>query len=612
MDSSHIKNSAGQGRRVWLWLIIPLFLYFLFGLNHLAKFETTDEHYWVYEPDSGRIHEYWQAVATHDWLGTKINDKPGITVCLLSGAGMLFDTNPPDRATRWNQDYKIYQPEITLNKNFRYRLPILIFNGLSSILFFFLIKKITDDDWTALFSASLILLSPTLVGISQIVNPDSILWTFMLATILSFVCFMKNLKVNFAVLSSIFLGFSLLTKYSSFLLIPFMFLSIIFFLIFKYQSDAKETFALTIKRSFTFFPIIVIGAFVIFSFFMPAVLAKPDIFKDIFSELKGIAPIVYFLIGLETLILIDIYLNKSRILSSIIGKFSNVKKWIVIFFYSVLLILFLLTLANWISGNWFKVSDIPFDAHLSKSFSKLELWEKIFLENRVLIFTLTPIVLLFSLFTWSKAILHPRKESFYKYYLSSFILIYFAAVISQNLLIDTRYGIILYPILICLSAIGITEFVSLFKKVAKMKILMLIVIIIIGVYSLLSISPFYFDYNNALLKKSETISDAWGYGQYEAAQYLNGQENSENLIVWTDHEGFCPFFRGRCLRGNELENIRDEEITNFDYVVKSRRGSILMSEKWDKINSFIDLNPVWRLNIGDRNANYVMILKHMK
>ena len=57
MDSSSQEKTKKQWSFAWL-ILIPLCVYFYFGLSHLAQFETADEHYWIYDPVEGRIHDY--------------------------------------------------------------------------------------------------------------------------------------------------------------------------------------------------------------------------------------------------------------------------------------------------------------------------------------------------------------------------------------------------------------------------------------------------------------------------------------------------------------------------------------------------------------------------
>ena len=56
---------------------------------------------------------------------------------------------------------------------------------------FRIIKKITGNEWIALFSATGILLSPILLGMSQIVNPDSLFWIFASSSFFSFSAYLS-------------------------------------------------------------------------------------------------------------------------------------------------------------------------------------------------------------------------------------------------------------------------------------------------------------------------------------------------------------------------------------------------------------------------------------
>ena len=85
-----MKKITKENLFIYLILAISIITFFLFGLFHLGKFETTDEHLWKY----GRIKQYWTAIAERDWEKTYINDKPGVTVALVSGIGLLLEPDP--------------------------------------------------------------------------------------------------------------------------------------------------------------------------------------------------------------------------------------------------------------------------------------------------------------------------------------------------------------------------------------------------------------------------------------------------------------------------------------------------------------------------------------
>ena len=121
---------------VFLFLLISAISFFSFGLYHLSKFETTDEHLWKYD----RIPQYWSSLKNQNWEGTYINDKPGITVALISGIGLLSEPDPNENqmlpsGNKLLEKYDYQQSELT---NFHFRLPILIFSTISLLAFFYL------------------------------------------------------------------------------------------------------------------------------------------------------------------------------------------------------------------------------------------------------------------------------------------------------------------------------------------------------------------------------------------------------------------------------------------------------------------------------------------
>jgi hypothetical protein len=224
-------------------------------------------------------------------------------------------------------------------------------------------------------------------------------------------------------------------------------------------------------------------------------------------------------------------------------------------------------------------------------------------------------VLFSLLFLLAKSILKKTDFEEIIFSLFSFFCLFYLAVISQNLLVEIRYSIILYPLVMILAAIGIFEMTKKRVLLGKLKNLFLsLLILILCIASLWMTKPFYFNYNNMLLPNSRVVADAWGYGGYEAAQYLNSLPGSKQLVVWSDYNGFCQFFVGTCVKGDrDLKNRnRKKEEKPIDYLVKTRRGSILYKEiweKWESSGSFQKENPVWFLYINNRPDNYVKIYK---
>jgi 4-amino-4-deoxy-L-arabinose transferase-like glycosyltransferase len=94
----------------------------------------------------------------------------------------------------------------------------------------------------ALLGVIFIGLSPILVGISTILNPDSLLWIFTSLSVLSYFTYLKEKKSSFLVFSGIFLGLSLLTKYVANILFIFFFGMIFLEYIFEKENYKNTTF----------------------------------------------------------------------------------------------------------------------------------------------------------------------------------------------------------------------------------------------------------------------------------------------------------------------------------------------------------------------------------
>ena len=146
------------------------------------------------------------------------------------------------------------------------------------------------------------------------------------------------------------------------------------------------------------------------------------------------------------------------------------------------------------------------------------------------------------------------------------------------------------------------------------------IILIIGIIQLWQIKPFYFSYTNLLLPQKYTIHDSWGHGAYEAAQYLNSLPQAEKLIIWSNSDTVCRFFKGQCLRSRKI----DLNLVEPDYFVISKRGALkeknhfefTPNSQFTKDSQYyfknLDKNYVWQLLIDNRPGNFIKIVKFEK
>jgi len=299
-------------------LVIPLAIFFIFGLYNISNYITADEHFWLFNVDDDRVNQYWNAILEGNWKNTRINDKPGITLAYTSGVALLFQKSLENQVVFNDDIVKVYDPEVTKRINFLFRLPILIISGLSALMFFWLIKKITDNDWIALFASTLILLSPVLLGMSQIVNPDSLFWIFSSLSILTFFSLLKNRKKKFVVLTGIFFGLAMASKYVSLILVPFYFFMILAYYLVNWErlSDEKG-FGKLISINIGYYWAILVGGIVLFSLLMPAVFVKPDFLYSGTIGFSGMKAALIFLIPLNLILLADNLFFNSRVTKAV-------------------------------------------------------------------------------------------------------------------------------------------------------------------------------------------------------------------------------------------------------------------------------------------------------
>ncbi|HHE46030.1 MAG TPA: phospholipid carrier-dependent glycosyltransferase, partial [Candidatus Moranbacteria bacterium] len=501
-----------------LILIAIISLNLFFGLPRVKNFTGVDETLWSY----GRIPKFWHSVSQHKWAKTDINDKPGITLAFLSGAGLPFIPNPKNYSKIKYETKTPAQLTAIENIYLALRLPIYIFSLFSLIFFYFLLKRLLDYK-TALVATSFIGLSPILLGISLILNPDSLLWIFMPLSLISFLIYQKENNRKFLVLSGFILGLALLTKYVANLLFPFFLLLIFFKYIFE-EPLLKDSFNY-FKKSFEDYLILIISALAAISIFYPRIWVKSNtlLYTTIFSQ--PFIKIWPFFLGFLVLLAIDIFLFKSfftRRISNFLRRYRIILiKTIIFITLALIIFIFINTYAGMKFSNFENIFFDPKGAAVFPAF---------FSSFFPLIFGLSPLILGFfilaiiSTFKSATKIMASSSNWKYVFHLLSFILIYYLANSLARVGSTIRYQIVIYPIAFIISAIGLTECLN--SKIVKRYFpaisfygLFVFLFICLG-YSLFSIRPFYFSYASSLLPKQYILNPRYmGVGGWEVSQY---------------------------------------------------------------------------------------------
>jgi len=686
-QSSPLSDGSGRGIRGFFvsqrpFYLIALGIYFFLGLSTLPNFITADEHFWLPNQGADRIREYWRAVAERDWEDTRINDKPGVTLAYISGIALPFSGDLVDRQVRETDGgaFFDYDPEAVRKVNFLFRFPILTFIGVFSLYFVFILRKITGSERTAIWAVILMYLSPTLLGISQIVNPDTLFWVFGLAASLTFFVMLETGERKYVFLSGLFLGLTLASKYVGVIFFPFFLAMVAIRYLFRIGSfgDDRRLFSRSLFRDLGRYWLVLFLGVAVFSLLMPAALVDPEVLFESTVGFQGMFPVFLGIVGVSAFALLDLLASGGRILFSAIRTVSRALPFLEKALYAILLLSVVFTLFNWVSHNSLRdLSHIPFDAKTKESFTTENPWiDRYVAEYVPLVFTLTPVALpLFALFLL-RGLFLPVRNRIFAFSIAAFFPVFYVAVIEQGLLVTARYSIILFPLSFILGAMALDEALRKSDRVFGRRVSYVVLLILstvvvatgilvgfhnasslgvririenaIGLYfvpifllvsgvvagisfmsvrlaemvlsrfrvpswgvsflliafslvSLLSARPHYFVYTNAFLPDRYLLSTPWGYGGYEAAQYLNALPDAENLVVWADMYGMCEFFEGRCVRKQKL---KPEEYREVDYLYRTLNGALRPKFPYEYGEQ------VFRMSIGGQPGNFVKLIRN--
>jgi hypothetical protein len=240
-----------------------------------------------------------------------------------------------------------------------------------------------------------------------------------------------------------------------------------------------------------------------------------------------------------------------------------------------------------------------------------------------LIFTITPLTffsLLLAMY-WSifKKNISSRTSSTI-FSLTLFIFLYYVATTANKVAAMNRYQIIIFPLAIILGGIGLgIAYSNIPQKKYPWKRLAFLAAFILAAGSVYFSRPFYISYDSPLLpNKYYTDLKDMGTGSYEAAQFINSLPNAEELQVWTDKKGVCPFLKAKCYSGFNYPKLRD---ANLDYAIVSA-GRTARTKKminplstkaglirFDTLYDRDDENVAYKLEINGRPRNFIKVIK---
>jgi 4-amino-4-deoxy-L-arabinose transferase-like glycosyltransferase len=611
--------------KTWLrqqgWAALALVLLVMatnlgFGTYKIAQFAAVDEPLWTF----GRIQRYWKNIAEREWNKTDVSDKPGITVALISGIGLLSENPKQYKALMY--DGGASSSKNIEDLNFALRFPILVATMLMLPLFYFFLERLVGKEG-ALFSTVLIGTSPILLGMARIINPDSLLWTFAPLSLLSYLVFLKRKNLWYLYGAGILLGLALLTKYVANIVFVFFFGLIFLEYIFM---RTKERVSLDpvryFKQSFLHYLIVTFCALAVFYLLLPDTWVKPDHLLNATLLSQAFESTWPLFIGILAFLFLDQRLLRNRVSAALLDFLAVHKRWLVLAISGFFAASVILVVSNTYQHmRWYDFESVlasPKSAYAAEGFGSV-----FFANFYPMLFGIAPVafflVLLGLFFTFQKAsrLSTPLKTSFYFIILT---LLYYLASTINHVAAISRYQIIIYPAILIVAGIAAgTLFRLLQRKYPRLSLpATALSLFIVSASSLALSSPLYLSYASGLLPKQYSIDiKDMGTGSYEAAAFLNSLPDAANLTIWTDKKGVCTFFKGDCYSSFNFAKLHDK---GLDYIVvssgrKSRTTRMMQSHiakahpELIRFDQYYDQEEgfAYKLEINGRPNNYVKV-----
>lgn len=611
------KNIRGwfrsQGKAYFATLALIMTVSLFFGTYQIGHYAAVDEPLWTFD----RVPGFWKNVGEQDWKNTTVSDKPGVTVAIISGLGLTkVDPMEYEGADKRKSDLDISVMNTAL------RLPLLLFCILSLPIFFIFIQQLLDKR-TALIATALVATAPVTIGMARIINPDGLLWVFAPLSLFAYLAYLKKRHRFLLVSAGILLGLSVLTKYVANILYVFFFGLIFFEYIFTHASNGSKTdVSRYIKRAcFDFFSITAISLMTFYLLF-PATWVQPmKLFKGTLLSQAFVSTAPIF-IAIIAFLIIDTFFLKNRILTPLFNYMNGKKR----FFGILISVLFLTLIAFVLADVYLGMKPFDFEAILSSpksAFLKTK-FLGIFTANFYpLVFATTPLALAAAIHAIISGL---RKKDSDNHivritsYCLIFIMLYYLGTTVNDVASPVRYQIMLFPVLLLVSAIGLERICAYLKKTQRTFWIITTITILTGAITLFHLKPFYLSYASSLLP-SQYITDVkdMGAGSYEAAEFLNTLPGAENIAIWTDKRGVCTFFVGRCYDGFSFDEL---EAADIEYVVVSsgrENRTTSITKNRIRLNSSEKLrfskyytqkeNAVFELYINARPNNFVKVFE---
>ncbi len=608
------KTSSLFPQKVNTVIVVSLLTTFIFlGLLDIHKQSLVDEPLWIFD----RVERYSHRIVDGNLELSRPSDKPGLTVSLLASAALFkYPTPSALEAT--------ITPEIREELFALMRTPIFLFVTLLIFLFYRSLRSFVGGD-IALVTLGLITLSPVLLGMSRIINPDAILWVLLPLSIFTFAQALQNPTKKTILYAGLIFGLALLTKYIANILLIFFPVMIVLWLLYtaKPTDKSSELQSRLVLMSQVFALIISVGV-ILFCIALPSTWVEPlDILKGtVLSQAFGSLGLPW-VIAMITLYA-DIFARKKSFCTQILQALVRWSKFI-----APSLAVIMIATIGFVFWSAHANTIIDYYTALRSPKSVVDntnLLTVYFTGFYVLIFGVgIPILVgsiigLISLLNVRKLQVQDVRIRYSVVVAGLFILFYYAGHVVSGVAPILRYQIVVFPLLILIAAYGI---VLLFANLSSVRtnVFLAITALLLG-YEIVQVKPFYMSYASSLLPDGDVLNiKDMGDGSYQIAQYINSLPNNKELSIWADKAGICAMISARCTTTVDATRIKEQNLT-FDYfiITKGREFLISRDDRTQRRRSAApeislafeslytsDHKPVYEITPGNNQQNYIRI-----
>lgn len=587
-----------------IFIIISISIFLFFALPNLDNFMTVDEPRWIniYENEEikietkeqatnhdnikdsyGRSDSYWKSYLGNDFKSTYNQSNPSAPLNFIHLPGYLLK----------NFGLKTYL--------YSSRIAIVIHNIIMILILYFLTAKIFDKK-KSLLALVLISTMPMYVGYSRIINHDSLQGLYIINFILLIWIAIKEDSSKYFRYGGIFYGLAVMTQYKSVFLTPLLFCLPVLVQITE-KDDKKNYYKIFAGRLFDFF---------LFAILISIIILPANIFFPVVMWQRLFLYPKIYKITLFTIFASLLFYANSKILIKILTKVRENEKILVRSFLTIIIVFF-----SFIQINCGNIFNRIIENNLSNYTNSL-------LGSGIFFFYSLPIyILLIWLFWIVKYFIKPEinKNTILNFIFFSIlpIAIYNTAQKKINTeeifyILNSRY-IFVFIYIFIISLVSVID-TQIFKN-KKIYNTIIAIILILSIYNLTNIKPYYIFFNNVLFPKGLILSQTtWATDTEELIPFLNKNYPKKIKI-------YSPRGRMDSFLNDNFEIIpwhQDFWLQNPDLLIAGWEKT----HRYAKIFNYYLQNkkPIWKREINgqifsavyefDEKLNYEEIMKNDK